>query len=59
MVDLVILVFHGMGPCVAWFANGRGTSYVEELAERYKRWNSLVAMFLFCMLFGLAIYINN
>ena len=59
MVDAVILVFHGMGPCVVWLVNGCGTSYVEELVELYETWNSLVAMFLFCMLFGLAINSNN
>ena len=59
MVDVVILVFYGIGAGVVWIIKGCRTSYVDELAERHERRNSLVAMFLFCMLFGLAIYINN
>ena len=59
MVDVEILVFYGIGPCVVWLVNGCRTSYVEELVERYETWNSLVVMFLFGMLFGLAIDSNN
>lgn len=59
MVNINILVFYRIGPCVVWLVNGCRTSYVEELAERYETWNSLVVLFLLGMLFGLAIYSNN
>jgi hypothetical protein len=59
VVDVVILAFYGIGAGVVWIVKGCRTSYVDELAERHETRNPLVAIVIFCILFGLAIYINN
>lgn len=58
-VDGVILVFYAIGAGVVWFAKGCRTSYVDELAERHERRNSQVAIVIFSIIFGVAMYINN
>jgi len=58
-VDGVILVFYTIGAGVMWFAKGCRTSYVDELAERHETRNSFVAIAIFSILFGFAIYMNN
>jgi len=58
VVDVVILAFYGIGAGVEWIVKGCRTP-VGELAERHETRNPLVAIVIFCILFGLAIYINN
>ena len=59
MVDVIILVFYGMGAGMVWLLKGYRTSYFEELAGEHETRNPLVAIGIFYILFGLAIYINN
>jgi len=59
VVDVIFYVFYGVGAGVVWLVKGCRTSYVDELAEQHETRNSLVAIVIFCILLGLAIFINN
>lgn len=59
MVDVIFYVFYGVGAGVVWIVKGCRTYYVDELAEQHETRNSLVAIVMFCIFLGLAIFINN
>jgi len=59
VLEIFFYFFYGLGAFVMWIAKGRKTKLVDELSEKHKLRNSLIAFVLLATLIALLIYFIN
>jgi hypothetical protein len=57
--EIIFYLFYGLGGFISWIAKGRRPKLEDEVSDKHKFRNSVIAIVILIILIGLLIYFVN